>query len=47
MIHDHVRNPVELASSLMATLAVVPLLVDAAAAMAARVVVGPETHKIG
>jgi hypothetical protein len=37
MIHETVRDPAELASALMATHATVPLLVDAAAAMARRV----------
>jgi len=37
MIHEYVRDPVELASALTAAHAAVPLLADAAAAMARRV----------
>ncbi len=36
MIHEYVRDPVDLASALMATHAAVPLLADAAAAMTLR-----------
>lgn len=38
MIHEYVRDPVELASALMAAHAAVPLLADAAAAMARRAI---------
>lgn len=37
MIHEYVRDPAELAAALMAAHAAVPLLVDAAAAMARRI----------
>lgn len=41
MIHEYVRDPAELASALMAAHAAVPLLADAAAAMALRVIGDP------
>jgi uncharacterized protein with HEPN domain len=47
MIHEYVRDPVELASALSAAHAAVPLLTDAAQAMAARVMVGSEGRDSG
>ena len=47
MIYEYVRDPAELAAALMAAHAAVPLLVDAATAMASRVMVdaeNPERH---
>ena len=42
MIHAYVRDPAERASALRVAHAAVPLLADAAAAMALRVMAGPE-----
>jgi len=42
MIHEYVRDPAELAAALMAAHAAVTLLTDAAAAMAARAMTGPD-----
>ena len=47
MIHEYVRDPVELASALSAAHAAVPLLADAAQAMAARVMVVSEGRDSG
>ena len=41
MIHEYVRDPAELASTLMVWHAAVPLLANAATAMASRVMVDP------
>jgi hypothetical protein len=45
MIHEYVRDPAELASTLMAGHAAVPLLANAATAMASRVMVDPSNPK--
>lgn len=45
MIHEYVRDPAELASTLMAGHAAVPLLANAAAAMALRVAADPSNPK--
>ena len=47
MIQEYVRDPVELASALSAAHAAVPLLADAAQAMAARVMVVSEGRDSG
>lgn len=45
MIHEYVRDPAELASTLMVGHAAVPLLANAATAMASRVMVDPSDPK--